>query len=206
MDAKLKKMIDDFFKKHEGNAICLEMYGNIDYGDRARQCYWEEHIEEFSHEMTFKDNYGEYKMDKIVFANLGLSDEDIPSSEVAEVGDIAGAVFNILPWETSDFDGEVNQYWYGLVVVTNDYKVLRVTSTGEYDVLYRSTIGDLTKFGSEDEELEKRAIKSIKSSIGNIKAKFKEIQTEEGKVKALQLLDKLNAYMLIGKTENVNDT
>lgn len=195
MDAKLKKMIDDFFKKHEGNAICLEMYGNIDYGDRARECYWEEHIEEFSHEMTFKDNYGEVKMDKIVFANLGLSDDDVSDEEVYEVGDIAKAVFNILPWETSDFDGEVNQYWYGLVIVTNDYKVMRVTSTGEYDVLYRSTIGDLTKFGSEDEELEKRAIKSIKSSIGNIKAKFKEIQTEEGRAKAIELIKKLAEQM-----------
>jgi hypothetical protein len=195
MDAKLKKMIDDFFKKHEGNVICLEMYGNIDYGDRARQCYWEEHIEEFSHEMKVEDHYGECKMDKMVFANLGLSNDDVPSEEVSEVGDIAGAVFNILPWETSDFDGEVNQYWYGLVVVTNDYKVLRVTSTGEYDVLYRSTIGDLTKFGSEDEELEKRAIKSIKSSIGNIKAKFKEIQTEEGRAKVIELIKKLAGQM-----------
>lgn len=190
MDLKLKKMIDDFFKKHEGNAICLEMYGNIDYGDRARQCYWEEHIEEFSHEMVFKDHYGENKMEQIVFANLGLSNDDVPEEEVSEVGDIASAVFNILPWETSDFDGEVNQYWYGLVVVTNDYKVLRVTTTGEYDVLYRSTIGDLTKFGSADEELEKRAIKSIKSSIGNIKAKLKEIKTEEGRAKAVELLKK----------------
>lgn len=191
MDAKLKKMIDDFFKKHEGNAICLEMFGNSDYGNRARQCYWEEHIEEFSHEMTFKDNYGEYKMDKISVANLGISDDDIPSDEVFEVDIIAKAVFNILPWETSDFDGEVNQYWYGLVVVTNDYKVMRVTSTGEYDVLYRSAIGDLTKFGSADEEIEKLAFKSIKSSIGNIKAKFKEIKTEEGRAKALELLDTL---------------
>ena len=195
MDANLKKMIDDFFKKHEGNAICLEMYGNIDYGDRARECYWEEHIEEFCHEMKVEDHYGECKMDKMVFANLGLSNDDVPSEEVSEVGDIAGAVFNILPWETSDFDGEVNQYWYGLVVVTNDYKVLRVTSTGDCDVLYRSTIGDLTKFGSEDEELEKRAIKSIKSSIGNIKAKFKEIQTEEGRAKAIELIKKLAGQM-----------
>ena len=195
MDAKLKKMIDDFFKKHEGNAICLEMYGNIDYGDRARPCYWEEHIEDFSHEMTFKDYYGEHKMDKIVFANLGLSDDDVPEEEVWEVGEIAKAVFNILPWETSDFDGEVNQYWYGLVVLTNDYKVLRVTTTGDYDALCRSMIGDLTKFGSEEEELEKRAIKSIKSSIGNIKAKFKEIKTEEGRAKAIELIKKLAEQM-----------
>ena len=191
MDAKLKKMIDDFFKKHEGNAICLEMFGNIDYGDRARECYWEEHVEEFCHEMKIEDHYGECKTDKMVFANLGLSDDDVSSEMIGEVGNIAGYIFNILPWETSDFDGEVNQYWYGLVVVTNDYKVLRVTSTGEYDVLYRSTIGDLTKFGSADEEIEKRAIKSIKSSIGNIKAKFKEIKTEEGRAKVLELLDKL---------------
>lgn len=195
MDAKLKKMIDDFFKKHDGNAICLEMFGNIDYGDRARECYWEEHIEDFSHEMKVEDHYGECKIDKIVFANLGLSNDDIPEEEVYEVGDIASAVSNILPWETSDFDGEVNQYWYGLIVVTNDYKVMRVTSTGDYDVLYRSTIGDLTKFGSEDEELEKRAIKSIKSSIGNIKSKLKEIKTEEGRAKAIELIKKLAGQM-----------
>ena len=195
MDAKLKKMIDDFFKKHDGNAICLEMFGNIDYGDRARECYWEEHIEEFCHEMKVEDHYGECKMDKMIFANLGLSNDDIPEEEVYEVGDIASAVSNILPWETSDFDGEVNQYWYGLVVVTNDYKVMRVTTTGDNDVLYRSTIGDLTKFGSEDEELEKRAIKSIKSSIGNIKSKLKEIKTEEGRAKAIELIKKLAGQM-----------
>lgn len=194
MDSKLKKMIDDFFKKHEGNTICLVMYGNIDYGDRARKCYWEEHIEDFSHEMKIQDNYGECNLDKIIFANLGLSDDDIPSEEVYEVGKITEAVRKILPWETSDFDGEVNQYWYGLVVVTNDYKVMRITSAGS-DVIYRSTIGDLTKFGSEDEELEKRAITSIKSSIGNIKAKFKEIKTEEGRTKVLELIEKLAGQM-----------
>ena len=191
MDAQLKKMIDDFFKKHEGNTICLEMFGNIDYGDRARECYWEEHIEEFCHAMKVEDHYGECKMDKMVFANLGLSDDDIPSSEVSEVGDIASAVFNILPWKTNDFDGEVNQYWYGLVVVTNDYKVMRVTSTGDNDVLYRSTIGDLTKFGSQDQELEKRNIKSIRTSIGNIKTRFKELTTDEGKAKVKELVEKL---------------
>ena len=72
---------------------------------------------------------------------------------------------------------------------------MRVTTTGDNDVLYRSTIGDLTKFGSEDEELEKRAIKSIKSSIGNIKSKLKEIKTEEGRAKAIELIKKLAGQM-----------
>lgn len=192
MDAKLKKMIDDFFKKHEGNAICLEMFGNIDYGDRARECYWEERIEEFSHVMSLEQTYGEKGLPKkLIFANLGVDDEDITSENVSEVGDIAGAVYNILPWNVHDFDGEVNQYWYGLVIVTNDYKVLRVTSTGDCDALYRSTIGDLTKFGSEEQELEKRNIKSIQSSIGNIKSKFKELTTDEGKAKVKELIKKL---------------
>lgn len=192
MDAKLKKMIDDFFKKHEGNAICLEMFGNIDYGDRARECYWEERIEEFSHEMDLNQTYGDKGLPKkLIFANLGVDDEDITSENVYEVGDIAGAVANILPWDVHDFDGEVNQYWYGLVVVTNDYKVLRVTSAGD-DCIYRSTIGDLTKFGSEEQELEKRNIKSIQSSIGNIKSKFKELTTDEGKAKVKELIKKLS--------------
>lgn len=191
MDAKLKKMIDDFFKKHEGNAICLEMFGNIDYGDRARECYWEERIEEFSHEMSLNQTYGEKGLpQKLTFANLGVDDEDITSENVSEVSDIAAAVGNILSWNEHDFDGEVNQYWYGLVVVTNDYKVLRVTSAGD-DCIYRSTIGDLTKFGSEEQELEKRNIKSIQSSIGNIKSKFKELTTDEGKAKAKELIKKL---------------
>lgn len=193
MDAKLKKMIDDFFKKHEGNVICLEMFGNIDYGDRARECYWEEYIEDFSHEMPLEQTYGEKGLPKkIGFANLGVDNEDITSENVSEVGDIASAIYNILPWDVHDFDGEVNQYWYGLVIVTNDYKVLRVTTTGENDVLYRSTIGDLTKFGSVDEELENRNIKSIKSSIGNIKSKFKELTTDEGKAKVKELIKKLS--------------
>ena len=144
--------------------------------------------------MKIQDKYGECNLDKIIFANLGLSDDDITSEEVYEVGKITEAVHKILPWKTSDFDGEVNQYWYGLVVVTNDYKVMRITSAGS-DVIYRSTIGDLTKFGSEDEELEKQAITSIKSSIGNIKAKFKEIQTEEGRTKVLELIEKLAGQM-----------
>lgn len=193
MDAKLKKMIDDFFKKHEGNAICLEMYGNIDYGDRARECYWEEHIEEFSHSLKLEQTYGEKGLpEKLIFANLGVDNDDIPDEEVYEVGDIAAAVANILSWDVHDFDGEVNQFWYGLVVVTNDYKVLRVTSTGDCDVLYRSTIGDLTKFGDADAELENRNIKSIKSSIGNIKTKFNELTTDEGKAKVKELIKKLS--------------
>ena len=192
MDAKLKKMIDTFFKKHEGNAICLEMYGNIDYGDRARRCYWEEHIEEFCHELKFERTYGEKGLPKkLIFANLGVDDEDITSENVSEVGDIADAVADILPWDVHDFDGDVNQYWFGLVIVTSDYKVLRVTSAGD-DCIYRSTIGDLTKFGSADEELEKRNIKSIQSSIGNIKSKFKELTSDEGKAKVKELIQKLS--------------
>lgn len=192
MDAKLKKMIDDFFKKHEGNAICLEMFGNIDYGDRARECYWEERIEEFSHEMSLQQTYGDKGLPKkLIFANLGVDDEDITSENVSEVGDIAGAVYNILPWDVHDFDGDVNQFWFGLVIVTSDYKVLRVTSAGD-DCIYRSTIGDLTEFGSEEQELEKRNIKSIQSSIGNIKSKFKELTTDEGKAKVKELIKKLS--------------
>ena len=192
MDAKLKKMIDDFFKKHEGNAICLEMFGNIDYGDRARECYWEERIEEFSHVMSLNQTYGEKGLpQKLTFANLGVDDEDITSENVSEVGDIAGAVYNILPWDVHDFDGDVNQYWYGLVIVTSDYKVLRVTSAGD-DCIYRSTIGDLTEFGSEEQELEKRNIKSIQSSIGNIKSKFTELTTDAGKAKVKELIKKLS--------------
>lgn len=192
MDAKLKKMIDDFFKKHDGNAICLEMFGNIDYGDRARECYWEERIEEFSHKMDLEQTHGEKGLPKkLIFANLGVDDEDITSENVYEVGDIAGAVYNILPWDVHDFDGDVNQYWYGLVIVTSDYKVLRVTSAGD-DCIYRSTIGDLTEFGSEEQELEKRNIKSIQSSIGNIKSKFKELTTDEGKAKVKELIKKLS--------------
>lgn len=192
MDAKLKKMIDDFFKKHEGNAICLEMFGNIDYGDRARECYWEERIEEFSHVMSLQQTYGDKGLPKkLIFANLGVDDEDITSENVSEVGDIAGAVYNILPWDVHDFDGDVNQFWFGLVIVTSDYKVLRVTSAGD-DCIYRSTIGDLTEFGSEEQELEKRNIKSIQSSIGNIKSKFKELTTDEGKAKVKELIKKLS--------------
>lgn len=194
MDAKLKKLIDEYFVDHPGNTICLDMYGNIDYGDRARECYWEEYIEEFSHEMKLEQTYGEKGLpDKLIFANLGVNNEDISEEEVYRTGDIAAAISNILSWKTSDFDGEVNQYWYGLVVVTNNYKVLRITSTGDCDALYRSTIGDLTKFGSQEEEHEKNVIKSISSSISNIKSKLKELKTDEGKAKVQAMLDKLTA-------------
>lgn len=181
MDSKLKNQIDNIFKKHPGNTICLELYGNIDYGDRAREEYWPEQIEEFSHELKFEQTYGEVQMNKIIFANLGVKDSDITDDDIKEIGKLCGDISKVLKWDTHDFDGEVNQYWSGLVVVTNDYKVLRITSTGHCDAIYRTTIGDLTKMGDQVEEAEKIALAEIKESIKGIKEKLKDVKTDKGK-------------------------
>lgn len=181
MDSKLKNQIDNIFKKHPGNTICLELYGNIDYGDRAREEYWPEQIEEFSHELKLEQTYGEVQMNKIIFANLGVKDSDITDEDIEEIGNLCSDISKVLKWDTHDFDGEVNQYWSGLVVVTNDYKVLRITSTGHCDAIYRTTIGDLTKMGDQVEEAEKIALAEIKESIKGIKEKLKDVKTDKGK-------------------------
>ena len=189
MDSKLKKQIDNIFKKHPGNTICLELYGNIDYGDRAREEYWPERIEEFSNELKFEQTYGEVQMDKLIFANLGVKDSDITDEDIKEIGNLCSDIAKILKWDTHDFDGEVNQYWSGLVVVTNDYKVLRITSTGHCDAIYRTTIGDLTKMGDQDEESEKIALAEIKETVKEIKEKLKDVKTDRGKETAKKLIE-----------------
>ena len=189
MDSKLKKQIDNIFKKHPGNTICLELYGNIDYGDRAREEYWPEQIEEFAHELKLEQTYGEVQMNKIIFANLGVADSDITDEDVQEIGNLCSDIAKVLKWDTHDFDGEVNQYWSGLVVVTNDYKVLRITSTGHCDALYRTTIGDLTKMGDQAEEAEKIALAEIKETVKEIKEKLKDVKTDKGKETAKKLIE-----------------
>lgn len=181
MDSKIKKQIDNIFKKHPGNTICLDLYGNIDYGDRARVEWWPERIEEFSHELKLEQTYGEVQMDKLIFANLGVDDSDITDEDIKEIGNLCSNIAKILKWDTHDFDGEVNQYWSGLVVVTNDYKVLRITTTGSCDALYRDTIGDLTKMGDQDEESEKIALAEITETVKEIKIKLKNVKSDKGK-------------------------
>lgn len=188
MDSKIKNQIDNIFKKHPGNTICLELYGNIDYGDRAREEYWPERIEEFSNELKFEQTYGEVQMDKLIFANLGVKDSDITDEDIKEIGNLCSDIAKILKWDTHDFDGEVNQYWSGLVVVTNDYKVLRITSTGHCDAIYRTTIGDLTKMGDQDEESEKIALAEINETVKGIKKKLKDVKTDKGKETVKKLI------------------
>ena len=191
MDSKIKNQIDNIFKKHPGNTICLELYGNIDYGDRAREEYWPEQIEEFSHELKLEQTYGEIKMNKIILANLGVADSDITDEDIEEIGKLCGDIAKVLKWDTHDFDGEVNQYWYGLVVVTNDYKVLRITSTGHCDAIYRETIGDLTKMGDQAEEAEKIALTEIKETVKEIKVKLKDVKTDKGKETIKKLFESI---------------
>ena len=188
MDSKLKNQIDNLFKKHPGNTICLTLYGNIDYGDRAREEYWPEQIEEFSHELKLEQTYGEIKMDKIKFANLGVADADITDEDIEEIGNLCKDIAKVIKWDTHDFDGEVNEYWYGLVVVTNDYKVLRITSTGHCDAIYRTIIGDLTKMGDQVEEEEKIALAEINESIKEIKKKLKDVKSDKGKESVKKLI------------------
>ena len=191
MDSKLKNQIDNIFKKHPGNTICLTLYGNIDYGDRAREEWWPEQIEEFSHELKLEQTYGEIMMNKIIFANLGVKDSDITDDDIQEISKLCMDIAKIIKWNTHDFDGEVNQYWSGLVVVTNDYKVLRITSTGHCDAIYRTTIGDLTKMGDQDEESEKNALAEIKESISEIKVKLKNIKSDKGKETIKKLFENI---------------
>ena len=191
MDSKIKEQIDNIFKKHPGNTICLDLYGNIDYGDRAQEEWWPERIEDFSNELKLEQTYGEIKMNKIIFANLGVEDSAITDEDIDEIGKLCGDISKVLKWETRDFDGEVNEYWYGLVVVTNDYKVLRITSTGHCDALYRTIIGDLTKMGDQNEEAEKLALDDIKESVKEIKEKLKDVKSDKGKEKVKKLIESI---------------
>lgn len=189
MDSKIKEQIDNIFKKHSGNTICLTLYGNIDYGDRAREEWWPERIEDFSNELKLEQTCGEVQMNKIKFANLGVADSDITDEDIQEIGKLCMDISKIIEWDTHDFDGEVNQYWSGLVVVTNDYKVLRITTTGSCDALYRGTIGDLTKMGDQDEESEKIALTEIEESIKEIKVKLKDVKSDKGKATVKKLIE-----------------
>lgn len=191
MDSKIKNQIDNIFKKHPGNTICLTLYGNIDYGDRAREEWWPERIEDFSNELKLEQTYGEIKMNKIKFANLGVADSDITDEDIQEISKLCMDISKIIKWNTHDFDGEVNQYWSGLVVVTNDYKVLRITTTGRCDALYRDTIGDLTKMGDQDEESEKIALAEIEESIKEIKVKLKNVKSDKGKETVKKLIESI---------------
>lgn len=191
MDSKIKNQIDNIFKKHPGNTICLTLYGNIDYGDRAREEWWPERIEDFSNELKLEQTYGEVQMNKIKFANLGVADSDITDEDIQEIGKLCMDISKIIKWDTHDFDGEVNQYWSGLVVVTNDYKVLRITSTGHCDALYRGNIGDLTKMGDQDEESEKIALAEIEESIEGIKEKLKDVKSDKGKATVKKLIESI---------------
>lgn len=192
MDAKTKEVIDNYFAKHEGNAVCIDMFRNIDYGDRAKQAYWTEHIEDISHTMKLEQNYEDGTLPKtITFTNFGLNEDDVTEEDINAVDEVCNAVLPYVDWDEHDFDGEVNQYWYGFVIVTNDYRVLEVTSTGEHDVLYRKTLGDLTKFGSANEEIEKQALKNIKSAVADIKATIKDVKSNDGKAALRKLLAKL---------------
>jgi len=192
MDARLKKQIDEIFEKLPGNMICLALYGNIDYGDRAREEYWIEHIDSISHELSLNLQYIDIKLDNTaIFANLGL--EDIADEDINKISKLANKIRSILPWDVHDFDGEVNEYWYGLVVVTKDYKVLRVNTTGSHNVLYRDMIGDLAKMDSEAKEKEKLAINFIENAANDIKSKFKDVKTAEGRTKVQNILAKLES-------------
>lgn len=192
MDNKLKEKIDSIFKKHPGNAICLEMFQNIDYGDRARDAYWSEWIEEISNELELNNTYNIKGLpETISFANLGVSYDDLPNEDIEEIDQLAVDIGSIVNWDVHDFDGEVNQYWSGFVIVTNDYKVLRITSTGSGDALYRSTIADLSKLGSQEDEMEKNALAEIKESIKEIKENLKVVKSEKGKETVKKLIEKL---------------
>lgn len=189
MDSKIKEKIDNIFKKHPGNTICLDLYGNIDYGDRAQEEWWPERIEDFSNELKLEQTYGEIKMDKIIFANLGVEDLAITDEDIDEIGKLCWDISKVLKWETRDFDGEVNEYWYGLVVVTKDYKVLRITSTGHCDAIYRTIIGDLTKMGDQNEESEKIALADIKESVKEIKKMLKDVKSDKGKETVKKIIE-----------------
>lgn len=77
------------------------------------------------------------------------------------------------------------------MVVTNDYKVLRITSTGHCDALYRTTIGDLTKMGDQNEEAEKLALDDIKESVKEIKKKLKDVKSDKGKETVKKLIESI---------------
>jgi len=197
MDNKIKEQIDAIFAKHPGNMICLEMYGDQDYDGIATQREWDEWMERFDNEIELEQAPKGFPIKKAAFANLGFDYDSFPADDIPIINDLSGLICSVLPWEMEDFNGEVNHYWYGLVVVTRDYKVLRVTSDGT-SLLYRSEIGDLSKMGSQEEEIEKLALASIKESVGNILSKFKSVVSDKGKSQVFGMVEDLDRAITKG--------
>jgi hypothetical protein len=193
MDTQIKEKIDAIFAKRPGNMICLEMYGDQDYDGIATNRDWQDYISDISHEMKLEQAPKHFPIKNGILSNLGYEEGqegDLNRDDICEIDNLAGIIRDVLPWEMEDFNGEVNQYWKGMVVVTNDYKVLRVTTDGG-SMLYRSEIGDLSKMKSQEEEIEKLALIAIENAARTIEEKFKKVKSDEGKSKVFDITEKL---------------
>ena len=202
MDTKLKEQIDTIFKTYgseESNMIAIDMYGDNDYDSIARSRCWDEYIGDFSNEQEISRQdlapKGFYK--NAVFVNLGLDteaadyDEEKERQMISDIQYLCATIAKMVEWEESDFNGDVNQYWFAFVCVTRDYKVVEITSDYTSAIFYK-VMADLTKMGSVDDEEEKLALASIQDSISSIMAEFKKVKSDKGKSKVFGLVEDLD--------------
>jgi hypothetical protein len=204
MDIQIKERIDAVFAKHPGNMICLVMYGDHDYDGIASNRDWSDYISDISHEMELEQAPKDFPIKNGILANLGYDEGeegDLEHDDICEIDCLAGLIRSVLPWEMESFNSEVNQYWKGMVVVTNDYKVIRVTTDGS-SMLYRAAIGNLSKMGSRDEEVEKLALADIENAAKTIEGKFASVKSGDGKSKVFDIVEKLMSSISSSTKEN----
>lgn len=198
MDNKIKEKIDNIFKTYgtEGdNAICIDLYHDRDYGTVARQCDWEEYIGDFSYEQKIS-KAPEGFPNPLKFVNLGLDQEEEgydtnkESKMITDIGELCFDINKMVDWEESDFNGDVNQFWFAMVIVTSDYKVVEVLS--DYSsAIYDHLMADISKMKSQEEEVEKLALDAITEAAKTIKENFKKVKSDEGKSKVFDITEKL---------------
>ena len=209
MDNNIKETIDGIFQRYgekfgtkEATAICIDLYHDKDYGTIARHCDWEEYIGDISYDQKMSKAPKEFK-EHIMFVNLGLDQEAEDYDEKEEeqmINDISALRSNIakmVHWETEDFNGDVNQYWFAMVCVTRDYKVIEIL-TDQSSAIYEKMMADLSKMGSVDNEEEKLALASIQTAVSSIMTEFKKVKSDEGKSKVYGMVEDLDRMISRG--------
>jgi len=204
MDLKIKAKVDSIFEKYDkdANVICLALYGDRDYSKIASRRDWEDYIEDFSYEQTMGGDPPK-GLEVIRFVNLGKeqflddgTEVDYIDPMIKDVNNLAKDIAKMTPWEAEDFNEEVNCVWFGMVVISKDYKVFRMTSKHS-SAHYEEMLGDMLSLGNKEEEAEKNAVQDILNRTEEINASLVDVKTQSGKdqvITALKtLLDKISA-------------
>ena len=208
MDNNLKEQIDNIFKTYgseESNMIAIDMYGDTDYDSIAQSRCWDDYIGDFSNrqEIDRQDRAPKGFYKDAIFVNLGLDteasdyDHEKEQQMINDIQYLCATIGKMVNWEESDFNGDVNQYWFAFVCVTRDYKVVEITSDYTSAIFYK-VMADLTQMGSVDDEEEKLALTSIQDSVSSIMTEFKKVKSDEGKSKVYGMVEDLDRMISRG--------